>query len=47
MGYTRVELESFRDATIPDLVQAHLDNACAACQSGAFVSDRPYQVEAL
>jgi NADH:ubiquinone oxidoreductase subunit F (NADH-binding) len=34
-------------AHFPDLVQAHLDKACAACQSGAFVFDRPYQVEAL
>jgi NADH:ubiquinone oxidoreductase subunit F (NADH-binding) len=31
----------------PDLVQAHLENSCQACQSGAFTSDRPYQVEAL
>jgi NADH:ubiquinone oxidoreductase subunit F (NADH-binding) len=34
-------------AKFPDLVTAHLDNACAACQSGAFKADRPYQVEAL
>ena len=31
----------------PDLVQAHLDNGCGPCQSGAFTSARPYQVEAL
>jgi NADH:ubiquinone oxidoreductase subunit F (NADH-binding) len=31
----------------PDLVQSHLDNGCQTCQSGAFVADRPYQVEAL
>jgi NADH:ubiquinone oxidoreductase subunit F (NADH-binding) len=34
-------------AHFPDLVQAHLENSCQACQSGAFLSDRPYQVEAL
>ncbi|UMB70469.1 NADH-ubiquinone oxidoreductase-F iron-sulfur binding region domain-containing protein [Mycobacterium paraterrae] len=34
-------------AHFPDLVQAHLDNACATCQSGAFTAERPYQVEAL
>jgi NADH:ubiquinone oxidoreductase subunit F (NADH-binding) len=31
----------------PDLVQSHLDNACPTCQSGAFIAERPYQVEAL
>jgi NADH:ubiquinone oxidoreductase subunit F (NADH-binding) len=31
----------------PDLVQSHLDKACRACQSGAFMAERPYQVEAL
>ena len=34
-------------ANFPDLVQSHLDNACQACQSGAFIAERPYQVEAL
>jgi NADH:ubiquinone oxidoreductase subunit F (NADH-binding) len=34
-------------AKFPDLVQAHLDNRCQTCQSGAFRADRPYQVEAL
>ncbi len=34
-------------AHFPDLVQAHLDNGCQACQSGVFPVDRPYQVEAL
>ena len=34
-------------AHFPDLVQAHLDNGCPACQSGAFTADRPYEVEAL
>ncbi len=34
-------------AKFPDLVAAHLDKGCPACQSGAFTSDRPYQVEAL
>ncbi|WP_292974702.1 NADH-ubiquinone oxidoreductase-F iron-sulfur binding region domain-containing protein [Mycobacterium sp.] len=34
-------------AKFPDLVQNHLDNGCQTCQSGAFLADRPYQVEAL
>lgn len=34
-------------AKFPDLVQSHLDNGCQTCQSGAFIADRPYQVEAL
>jgi NADH:ubiquinone oxidoreductase subunit F (NADH-binding) len=34
-------------ARFPDLVAAHLDNGCPACQSGAFTADRPYQVETL
>ncbi len=34
-------------AHFPDLVQAHLDNGCQACQSGAFTAERPYEVEAL
>ena len=34
-------------ANFPDLVQSHLDNACQACRSGAFIAERPYQVEAL
>jgi NADH:ubiquinone oxidoreductase subunit F (NADH-binding) len=34
-------------AKFPDLVAAHLDNGCPACQSGAFTADRPYQVETL
>jgi hypothetical protein len=31
----------------PDLVQSHLDNGCRTCQLGAFIADRPYQVEAV
>jgi NADH:ubiquinone oxidoreductase subunit F (NADH-binding) len=29
----------------PEPVQRHLDNACLACQSGAFRAERPYEVE--
>ncbi|MGA9489284.1 MAG: NADH-ubiquinone oxidoreductase-F iron-sulfur binding region domain-containing protein [Mycobacterium sp.] len=28
-------------------VQHHLDNGCQTCQLGAFIADRPYQVEAV
>jgi NADH:ubiquinone oxidoreductase subunit F (NADH-binding) len=31
----------------PDLVQSHLDNGCRTCQLGAFIADRPYQVQAV
>jgi NADH:ubiquinone oxidoreductase subunit F (NADH-binding) len=34
-------------AQFPDLVQRHLENDCQACGSGAFVAERPYEVESV
>lgn len=34
-------------AKFPDLVAHHLDGDCPLCRAGAFVADRPYEVEGL
>jgi NADH:ubiquinone oxidoreductase subunit F (NADH-binding) len=34
-------------AKFPEVVQSHLDNGCQTCQSGAFQTERPYEVEAI
>jgi NADH:ubiquinone oxidoreductase subunit F (NADH-binding) len=34
-------------AKFPDVVQSHLHNGCQTCQLGAFMAERPYQVEAV
>jgi NADH:ubiquinone oxidoreductase subunit F (NADH-binding) len=44
-GATNVAASLLRQ--FPQVVARHVANDCEACQSGAFIADRPYEVEAV